>query len=148
MTSMILPATNVELPGEWVLRKFHMRPSYSEGSINFKGLMVHKSSGEWGAIFNDGRGGESRFKWYLHGEDDFKPLWDKFVADCGLTEEELIQLFVEEMIQQQNFNNIIGTVVRTDDGDKIFRKSSEELYGEVQGKYWNRKIKNWVSLND
>lgn len=148
MASMILPATNVELPGEWALREFRVRPSSSEGSVSFEGMMVHKPSGQGGAVSNSGRDGKPHFDWYTHGPEKFKPLWEKFVADCAMEEEEVIQLFVEEIIQQNYFNSIVGTVVRTDDGGKIFSKSSpEELRGEVQGEYWYHKGKKWVPLN-
>lgn len=148
MTTMILPATAVEIPSdEWVLRDFRVRPSYSEGGINFKGILAHKPSKQYAEVSNGGRGRKSTFGWYKGDEGDYKNLLAEFVADCGMEQEEVIQLFVEEMIQQQNFSNIVGTVVRTDAGDMISRKSPEELRGQVEGKYWDRKAKNWVPLN-
>lgn len=144
---MTLPASNIELPSdEWVLDNFAVRPTRSVQSVCFKGMLTHKASKQYGAVCNDGQGGEAIFEWYSD-DQEFKTLWDKFVADCGMTEEEVIQLFVEEMIQQQNFNSIIGTVVRTEGGDKIFRQSVEALRGQVEGQYWDKKTKNWVSLN-
>lgn len=148
MASMILPATNVKLPGQWALREFRTRPSSSEGIVKFEGMMVHKPSGQSGAVSNSGQGDKPHFDWYAYGSNNFKLFWEKFVADCGMEEEEVIQLFVDEIIQQNKFNSIAGTVVRTDDGDKIFDKSPEELRGEVQGKYWYHRGKRWVSLND
>ncbi|MBC9704878.1 MAG: hypothetical protein H9W81_07860 [Enterococcus sp.] len=176
MATMLLPVTNVELPSdEWKIQGYKENKDFSEETICYKATLTHLPTKVKFYISNEGHGGSDMMDWdhRLPKAKEAYDAWKKFVKDCApvlqasvndsteewmrglyddadnIDHDSVIGLFVEEAANQQMLSRKRGTVVRTEPTSgafKIYKHTPEVLMGRVQGEYWDKATKNWVSL--
>lgn len=98
--------------------------------------------------------GEAMRKSVEGQEDWMQDLYDDFgQADGswnGMDSDSVIGLFTAELDNQGMLSRKRGTVVRTPESKSSFAIYSnytpEQMAGQVVGEWWDKKVKNWVTI--
>lgn len=174
MATKLLPVTNIELPNdEWEMKNFKENKAFSEETMCFTAVLIHRPTKVRMEIRNDGHGGSDliMFDQRQPKVQEAMLAWEQFIVDCqpaliasvaheeeewlrnlynnSVSAECVIALFTSELSNQMMLSRKRGTVVRTnadDDSYRIYKATPEQLTGRVQGQYWNKAIKNWSDL--